>query len=231
LDSDVRLLIAEDERKLSRVLEKGLCAEKFVCDVAYDGEAALELATSLDYDLMVLDLTLPKLDGLKVLSRLRVAGLRTPVLVLTARGAIEQRVEGFEAGADDYLVKPFSFAELLARIRALLRRPTSITDKLLLDDLEMDLVRRNVKRGGKIIELTPKEYGLLEFLMRNAGRAVTRTMLVEHVWNQQFEGMTNIVDVYINYLRAKIDRGFRSKLINTVHGVGYMLRSANEKAA
>ncbi len=227
----MRLLIAEDERKLAGALQKVLQAEQLACDVACDGAEALELATSFDYDLLILDLMLPKMEGVKVLARLRAAGSAVPVLILTARGSIEDRVRGLEAGADDYLVKPFSFAELLARVRALLRRPTCITDKLRLDDLEIDLLRRVVRRAGKTIDLTPREYALLEYLMRNAGRTITRTMLVEHVWNLQFEGMTNIVDVYINYLRAKIDRGFPSKLINTVHGVGYMLRSANEQAA
>lgn len=181
------------------------------------------------YDLIVLDLMLPKLDGISVLSRLRQEGLATPILVLTARSGVHERVEGLEAGADDYVVKPFAFEELLARIRALLRRRSRPDSMLRVADLEMDRVRRKVQRAGKLIELTPKEYAVLECLMENAGNPVTRAMLFERVWKTRSEGLTNLVDVYMNYLRAKVDRDFEPKLIRTVRGVGYVLAESDAK--
>lgn len=219
----MRILVVEDDPTMGRILEKGLAAEHFAIDLARDGEEAMELIHDVDYDVMLLDLSLPKLDGMTVLRRLRKKQMRLPVLILSARHTVEDRVGALDAGADDFLVKPFAFQELVARVRSLLRRPSDLMDKLVVADLEIDRVRHVVKRGGKTIVLTQREYALLEYLMRNAGRPVTRTMVVEHVWNLGFEGLTNIVDVYINYLRTKIDHGFDKKLIHTARGVGYML--------
>lgn len=224
----MRILIVEDDPTMGRILEKGLTAEQFAIDLAHDGEEAMELIHDVDYDVLVLDLSLPKLDGMTVLRRLRKKQMRVPVLILSARHTVEDRVGALDAGADDFLIKPFAFQELVARIRSLLRRPSDLMDKLVVADLEIDRVRHVVKRGGKTIVLTQREYALLEYLMRNAGRPVTRTMVVEHVWNLGFEGLTNIVDVYINYLRSKIDNGFDKKLIHTARGVGYMLTEPKE---
>jgi DNA-binding response OmpR family regulator len=219
----VRLLVIEDEPKVARVLLEGLKAEQFAVDLAQDGESGLELASEADYDAIILDLNLPRLDGLTVLRRIRKKRFEMPVLILSARTDVTDRVRTLNSGADDFLLKPFSFEELIARIHALLRRPTKLLDKLSVGDLEIDRVRHVATRAGKTIPLTQREYALLEYLMRNAGRPVTRTMVVEHVWNLGFEGLTNIVDVYINYLRTKIDGGFSSKLIHTVRGIGYVL--------
>jgi len=219
----MRILVVEDEPKLSSFILEGLQAEKLAADLAPDGQKALELLTTGQYDLVVLDLMLPKIDGLAVLSRLREKKMGIPVLVLTARGSVEDRVSGLEAGADDYVVKPFSFEELVARIRALLRRRSLPARILRVADLEIDRVRREVKRSGKTIELTPKEYAVLECLMENAGQAVTRAMLYERAWDSRSDALTNLVDVYVNYLRSKLDRDFEPKLIQTVRGVGYML--------
>ncbi len=222
----MRILVIEDEPKVARTLVKGLEADHFAVDLAGDGEEGLQLATEIDYDAIVLDWNLPKLDGLTVLRKLRKSGSNMRILLLSARKDVSDRVSGLQAGADDYLVKPFSFEELLARVHALMRRPQELLDKLSVEDLELDRMRHMVTRGGKPINLTQREYAVLEYLMRNAGRTVTRTMVVEHVWNLGFEGLTNIVDVYINYLRAKIDHGYEKQLIHTARGVGYMLSSA-----
>lgn len=219
----MRILVVEDDPKIARILVKGLEADHFAVDHSKDGDEGLHLASEIDYDLIILDWNLPKMDGLTLLKRLRKAGSNKRTILLTARGEIEDRVAGLQAGADDYLVKPFSFDELLARVYALLRRPNELIDKLSVDDLEIDRMRHMVTRGGRPISLTQREYAVLEYLMRNAGRTVTRTMVVEHVWNLGFEGLTNIVDVYINYLRAKIDHGAKKPLIHTARGVGYML--------
>ncbi|HVB29648.1 MAG TPA: response regulator transcription factor [Terriglobia bacterium] len=220
----MRILVAEDDRPVASFLKKGLEAEHYAVDIVPDGQEALYMAEEYDYDLLLLDLILPKLDGLQVLRQIRTLKKHLPVLVLTGRARVEDRVKGLDLGADDYMTKPFAFRELTARVRALLRRgntPTVFT--LQVEDLEMNLVERRVNRGGKRIELTPKEFALLEYLIRNQGRAVSRPMIIEHVWNFTFDTMTNVVDVYINYLRKKVDEGFEQKLIHTVRGVGYRI--------
>ncbi len=222
----MRILVIEDDPKVARILVKGLEADHFAVDQATDGEDGLQLATEIDYDLVVLDWNLPKLDGINLIKRLRKAGSNVRTILVSARGEVSDRICGLQAGADDYLVKPFSFEELLARVYALLRRPNELIDKLSVEDLELDRMRHSVTRAGKPITLTQREYAVLEYLMRNAGRTVTRTMVVEHVWNLGFEGLTNIVDVYINYLRAKVDHGFEKPLIHTARGVGYMLAAS-----
>jgi two-component system, OmpR family, copper resistance phosphate regulon response regulator CusR len=219
----VRILVIEDDVKTARTLIKGLEADHFAVDLAADGEEGLQLSTEIDYDAIILDWVLPRLDGLTVLRKLRKSGSQTRVLFLSARHEISERVQALNAGTDDFLSKPFSFDELRARLFTLLRRPQELLDKLFVDDLELDRLRRHVSRGGKPIKLTQREYAVLEYLMRNAGRTVTRTMIVEHVWNLGFEGLTNIVDVYINYLRAKIDTGAERALIHTARGVGYRI--------
>jgi DNA-binding response OmpR family regulator len=219
----MRILIVEDEKKVANFIKKGLQQEGYAADIAQDGEEALESAMAFDYDAMVLDIMLPKKSGLDVLRTIRASKPKLAVLVLTAKGTLEDKVTGFDAGADDYLPKPFAFAELSARIRALLRRGAAKDNKLKVGDLEMDTSTRQVRRGGQSIDLKLKEYALLEFLLRNAHRAVTRTMIVEHVWDIHFDSISNVVDVHINSLRNKIDRGFGPPLIHTVRGVGYML--------
>jgi DNA-binding response OmpR family regulator len=219
----MRILIVEDEKKVANVIRKGLQQEGYDADVAQDGEEALHSALAVDYDAMVLDLMLPRRQGLDVLRSIRVSRPRLCVLVLTAKGSLEDKVTGFDAGADDYLIKPFAFAELSARIRALLRRGASKDTRLKVGDLEMETSTRQVRRAGQTIDLKLKEYALLEYLLRNAHRAVTRTMIVEHVWDIHFDTVSNVVDVHINALRNKIDKGFHPPLIQTVRGVGYML--------
>lgn len=222
----MRILVAEDDAPLAAFLRKGLEAEHYAVDVVADGEQAQFMAEEYDFDLLILDLNLPQIDGLEVLKNLRGKKPGLPVLVLTARSRIEDRVKGLDLGADDYLTKPFSFTELSARVRALLRRGGRTVDSVFrVEDLEMNRVERTIKRAGKRIELTPKEFALLEYLMRNAGRRVTRNMIIEHVWNLSFDTMTNVVDVYINYLRKKVDEDFEPKLIRTIRGVGYQLGS------
>lgn|SRR5581483_7409511 len=220
----MRILIAEDDAPLAGFLRKGLEAEHYSVDVAADGEAARDLAVAYDYDLLVLDLNLPKRDGLAVLNDVRSAKEHVPILVLTGRSRVEDRVSTLDRGADDYVTKPFSFSELSARVRALLRRgklPQQVT--LQVDDLVLDRIEHKVERGGRRIELTSKEFALLEYLMRNAGRCITRAMIIEHVWNISFDTTTNVVDVYINYLRKKVDENAPKKLIHTVRGSGYLL--------
>ena len=201
----MRILVAEDDRPVASFLKKGLEAEHYAVDIVPDGQEALYMAEEYDYDLLLLDLVLPKMDGLQVLRQIRNRKKSLPVLVLTGRTRVEDRVKGLDLGADDYLIKPFAFRELTARVRALLRRGEGpVLFKLEVDDLEMNLVERTVRRGERRIELTPKEFALLEYLMRNRGRAVSRPMIIEHVWNFSFDTMTNVVDVYINYLRKKV---------------------------
>lgn len=228
----MRILVAEDDTALSSLVKKGLEAEHYAVDLAREGDEAEYMAEQFDYDLLLLDLTLPRLDGLKVLERVRLAKPLLPVLVLTGRTRVEDRVKGLDLGADDYLTKPFSFSELSARVRALLRRGARPAGSpLRVEDLEIDRVERQVRRAGRRIELTAKEFGLLEYLMRNSGHTVSRAMIVEHVWNLSFDSMTNIVDVYINYLRKKVDDGFSHPLIHTVRGVGYRLGADEEHFA
>jgi len=225
----MRLLLVEDERKVADVLARGLRAERFAVDVAYDGASGLEKTSQVDYDLIILDLMLPGLDGTELLRRLRRRGGNAAVLVLTARDATGDKIENFEAGADDYLTKPFAFAELLVRVKALLRRPpVSRNHVLRVADLEVDRLTQQVRRAGKRVELTTKEYALLEYLAAHAGRVLSRTMIIEHVWDEGFEGLTNIVDVYVRHLREKIDEPHKDKLIRTVRGVGYCLTEEAE---
>ena len=220
----MRLLLIEDERKVADFIARGLRADRFAVDVAYDGTTGWEMAASADYDLIILDLMLPGLNGTELLRRFRRKGGNAAVLVLTARDATRDKVDNFEAGADDYLTKPFAFAELQVRVRALLRRqPSSRTNVLQVGDLEVDRLGQQVRRSGKRIELTSKEYALLEYLASHAGRVLSRTMIIEHVWDQSFEGLTNIVDVYVRHLRSKVDDPFPTKLIRTVRGAGYCM--------
>jgi heavy metal response regulator len=220
----MRLLLIEDEEKVSRLISRGLAAERFAVDVAGNGNNGLELAQTYAYDLIILDLMLPGLSGTEVLRELRLTNAHVPVLVLTARDLLGDKVTHFELGADDYLTKPFAFAELLVRIKALLRRGSvSRSNVLKVADLELDRLAQQVKRAGQRIELTAKEYALLEYLMSSAGRVLSRTMIIEHVWDQSFDGATNIVDVYVRHLRTKVDDPHERKLIRTVRGVGYAI--------
>jgi DNA-binding response OmpR family regulator len=220
----MRILIAEDDEALAKFVRQGLESEHYTVDVYPDGEQARAAANQSDYDLVILDLNLPKLDGVSILRQLRLQKPSLPVLVLTQRTRVEDRVLCLDTGADDYLPKPFSFGELSARIRALVRRSHLPSESVLsIGDLKLDRVERRVERSGRRIDLTAKEFCLLEYLMRNAGRKVTRSMIIEHVWNLTFDTTTNVVDVYINYLRRKIDDGHSAKLIHTVRGVGYEL--------
>jgi DNA-binding response OmpR family regulator len=224
----MHIAVVEDERRLATLLRRVLTEERHVVDVAYDGTSGLDLAGSGTYDLVILDLMLPGMDGIEICRRMRAARVETPVLMLTARGAVEDRVAGLNVGADDYLVKPFAMEELLARVAALLRRrgrELEGTQTLQVSDLMLDLVRHEAQRSGRVIELTAKEFALLEFLMRHPGHVLTRTQIVDHVWRYDFDALSNVVDIYIHYLRDKIDRGFPHPLIKTVRGVGYRIEA------
>jgi heavy metal response regulator len=225
-EQTVKILIVEDEKKVSDFVRKGLQEEGYVTDAVYNGEDGLRMGSDDVYDLVILDIYLPKMDGLTVLKKLREKKINTPVLLLTVRATIEDKVLGLNSGADDYLTKPFAFQELLARVRALLRRRVEVNSaEITVSDLVLDPVRRSVNRGGRKIELTAKEFSLLEFMMRNPERVLTRTAIINHVWNYDFDSETNVVDVYVNYLRRKIDAGEAPKLIHTIRGVGYVLKA------
>lgn len=221
----MRILFAEDERNLNHIITKKLTSQGYSVDSVYDGEEAIDILSYTDYDAVILDIMMPKADGFAVLRALRSKGKNTPVLFLTARDSVQDRVAGLDSGANDYLVKPFSVEELLARIRAMTRTAFGVSDSLLsVGDLTMDTAAKVVKRGGKEIPLSAKEYALLEYLMHNAGIVLSREKIENHIWNFDYEGGTNVVDVYIRYLRKKIDEGYDKKLIHTVRGRGYVLR-------
>src|SRR5439155_4187681 len=227
----MRVLVVEDEPGIAQFIRQGLSEAGYAVDVAHDGQEGLDYACVAEYDVLVLDILLPKLDGLHVLRVLRDRSIKTPVLLLTAKDTVEDRVRGLDVGADDYLVKPFAFPELVARLRALLRRPPLQMGPILrFGDLAMDTARREIRRGGRLIELSPLEFTLLEYLMRHPGHVLTRTQLTQHVWNFDFFNDCNVVDVDIGYLRRKIDRGFDRPLLHTVRGVGYRLSDAPDEA-
>ena len=222
----MRILVVEDETKIAKFIKRGLKEEGYVVDISSDGEDGHFLASTNDYDLMILDLMLPKMDGLTLCRKIRGEKINTPVIILTAKDATKDKVTGLDAGANDYLTKPFAFEELLARIRAILRKGDhSAMTELRIGDLTLNLLTHKVKRSEKEILLTIKEFALLEYLMRNVGAVVTRTMIAEHVWDIHFDTFTNVIDVYINYLRNKIDDGFKKKLIHTIRGRGYILKA------
>ncbi|MEN8615225.1 response regulator transcription factor [Dehalogenimonas sp. THU2] len=223
----MRILVIEDEKKLCQIMKRGLVEEGYAVDTAFDGEDGRFMAEFTPYDLIILDVMLPKENGIEVVQKLRLKGVKTPVLMLTAKDTVEDRVKGLDAGADDYLVKPFAFSELMARIRALLRRDSSSkSSRLVVGDLILDTQTREVSRGNREIELTNKEYAILEYLMRHSNMVITRTMLEENAWDYQSETMSNLIDVYIKKLRHKIDADSEVSLIQTVRGAGYRLRAA-----
>lgn len=225
--SAMRILVVEDDPKIASFVTKGLRQSGFAVDAAADGEEGLALARASPPDVAVIDIMLPKLDGLSLVRRLRQDGIQLPVLILSARATVDDRVKGLQAGGDDYLTKPFAFSELLARVQALLRRASNVTEptRLVVGDLSMDLLTREVIREGTRIELQAREFSLLEYLMRHPGRAVTKTLILEHVWDFNFDPQTNVVDVLVHRLRAKVDKEFDRKLIHTIRGVGYVLRA------
>jgi len=223
--SHMRILVVEDEKKVARFIQQGLEEEHHTVDVAHDGEAGLAMAEAQRYDVIILDVMLPGKSGIDVTRELRARKRATPILMLTAKTATEDKVAGLDSGADDYLTKPFAFAELLARVRSLLRRGTQEKSTVLaLADLELDTVTHKARRGTRTIDLTTKEYALLEFFLRNKERVLSRTIIAEHIWDYHFDTGTNLIDVYINHLRNKVDTGFDRKLIHTVRGVGYVLK-------
>jgi DNA-binding response OmpR family regulator len=222
----MRVLVVEDETKVGSFIKRALEEESYAVDLCEDGSQGLDFALSGSYDVIVIDLMLPNLPGLEILRRIRKEKIHTPVLILTAQSKVDQKVKGLDAGADDYLTKPFAIDELLARVRVLLRRGTAEAPGVLqVDDLILNPATREVTRDGQRIDLTVKEYALLEYFMRHAGRVLTRPMISEHVWDQDFDTFTNVIDVYVNYLRNKIDRGRSRKLIHTIRGSGYMLKA------
>ena len=227
----MRVLVVEDDAGISKFIHQGLNEAGYAVDIAVDGLEGINYAIAADYDVIVLDVLLPKIDGLSVLKDLRQRGMQTPVLLLTALDTVQDRVLGLDAGADDYLIKPFDFTELLARLRALLRRPPLQSDVLLqVGNLEMDTVQHSVRRGDRLIELSPREFSLLEYLMRHPNQVLSRTQIAQHVWSFDFYGDFKVIDVYIGYLRRKIDRDEPSSLIQTVRGVGYRLSGDDESS-
>ena len=223
----MRILLVEDDQKIAAFIVKGLKAEGFAVDHAADGEDGLHLALTEPYDAAIVDIMLPKLDGLALIERLRQEKVKTPVIILSAKGTVDDRVKGLQTGGDDYLTKPFAFSELLARIQALIRRSTDQTEptRLVVGDVSMNMITREVLRSEQKIDLQPLEFSLLEYLMRNTGRVVSKTMIMEHVWDYHFDPQTNVVESRIYKLREKIDKGFPTKLIHTVRGVGYLLKT------
>ena len=225
----MRILVIEDEKKVAEFIARGLRDQRLAVDIANDGQSGLEMAMACGYDLIILDLMLPGLSGSEVLKRIRQQGSQMPILILTAQANTSEKVANLEAGADDYLTKPFAFEELLMRVKALCRRGgVDRSNVLRIGDLEIDRLSQQVRRGGKRVELTSKEYGLLEYLVANAGRVLSRTMIMEHVWDESFEGLTNIVDVYVRHLRSKVDLMHSNQLIRTVRGVGYSISEGPE---
>ncbi len=221
----MRILIVEDERDLAGIIKKGLEEENYVVDIAYDGEEGLYMAENYPADVIVLDIMLPVMDGLSLLSRIRKKGIDTPVILLTAKDTVADKIKGLDTGADDYLTKPFEFGELLARIRSLLRRKSNVKEAIIrIGDLEIDTRSHEVRRAGRLIRLSAREYAILEYLAYNKDRVVTRTDIIEHIYSEDFDMDSNVIDVYINYLRNKIDRGFGTRLIHTIRGTGYMLK-------
>ncbi len=225
----MRILLIEDDPEIARFVVRGLKRESFAVDHAENGEDGLHLALTEDYDTAVVDIMLPRLDGISLVRKLRSAGRNTPVIILSAKRSTEEKVEGLQSGSDDYLAKPFSFTELLARIQALIRRATGTpeTTRLRVGELHLDLLKREVTRAGRTIILQPREFALLEYLMRNAGRVVSKTMIIEHVWDYNFEPQTNIVEVSISRLRNKIDRDFDQPMIHTIRGAGYVVKESS----
>jgi DNA-binding response OmpR family regulator len=221
----MRITLIEDEKQLSGIIKKGLEEEGYSVDAAYDGEEGLYMAENLPSDVIILDVMLPIMDGISILKSIRKNGIKTPVLLLTARDAITDKIKGLDSGADDYLTKPFEFGELLARIRALIRRKTDVKDTIIrIGDLEINTANREIKRGGKTVQLSAKEYTILQYMAYNRDKIVSRTDLIEHIYDENFDANSNVLDVYINFLRNKIDKGFKKKLIHTVRGAGYILK-------
>lgn len=227
----MRILLIEDEKRIAGFVARGLEESGYAVDCVETGQDGLNKLGEAAYDLVILDLMLPDIDGLVVLEKMRNRNATQPVLILSARGSLDDRVKGLDLGADDYLVKPFAFVELLARVRALLRRGQAVPERLQAGELVVDCLRRKVSRAGVNIDLAPKEFSILEYLLRNKGRPLSRTMIVEHVWEMDYTGLTNIVDVYIRHLRSKIDDPWPEKLIKTVRGIGYMISAAEEMAS
>ncbi len=226
----MRILVVEDDVKIASFVVKGLREAGFAVDHAANGEDGLHLALTISYDAAVIDIMLPERDGLSLIREIRGQGVSTPVIILSARRSVDDRVKGLQTGSDDYLTKPFSFSELLARVQALIRRSSGTTDPthLQVGDLSMDLIRRDVIRAGKKIDLQPREFALLEYMMSGAGRVITRTIIMEHVWNYDFDPQTNVVDVLVCRLREKVDRDFSKKMIHTIRGVGYVLKDTDK---
>jgi two-component system, OmpR family, response regulator len=222
----MRILVVEDDAKIASFVVNGLKQSGFAVDRCPDGEEGYLLATTTSYDAAIIDIMLPKLDGLKLVQKLRTEGVRAPVIILSAKASVDDRVKGLQAGGDDYLTKPFAFSELLARVQALIRRATNASEptRLTVGDLQLDLLTREVTLGGEKVELQAREFALLEYLMRHAGRVVTKTMILEHIWDYSFDPQTNVVDVLVHRLRSKLDKG--KQLLHTIRGVGYVLKSA-----